>query len=299
VKLRFARVLSGGGSATWSQEDRSFFSSIRLSIQSYGEGGPKGILSGVVDLDGALAKFRQFIEATSTNTYVAIEKEHELYELPAPWINRAYYDVFVDPRPAAYYLRRWLNADRQVAGRCEDLLVAAEWKYGPRCFDAKGRLEFQLDDCSNAVRWGGCHEPLGSALLATVESRLPAMDPTQANSSIPYFYVSNGLSRRCGAREVEVCLPQTECIVDRTRTFSETGVCPGGNVGGPGYGVFTQRCNTSGGGASHTVRRIGGSACLRSRVEVCADRWWGGGAWYEGSQELYGKCPVYRPIELQ
>jgi hypothetical protein len=308
VRAKFEEVLNAGASGTWSTADRSYFSSIGLQIRTYGEGGPAGILSGgLMAPDLALSRFHQFIAASNADTFVAVDKFHDLYELPSPWLSRPYYSVFADPRPAFQKLGRWLNADRQAGSRCHDLETSdaelSATTYTPRCFNAKRDLMFEIDDCANATRWGGCIEPQGSSVLATIDTRIPAMDPHVAQSSID-LYVGSRLSKRCGSATVTARVPDRACIADRTRTEGPTDECLSGNHGAPGYGRFVESCFSpaSGGSARHFLRRdysVGGAYSLVSSVTVCAERLYGHNAWYQGTQDLYAKCPVTRPIELE
>jgi len=166
-----------------------------------------------------------------------------------------------------------------------------------------GGLIYETDDCADAPRWGGCVEPGGSGVLATIDARIPAMDPEVASSSIDH-YVGSRLSKRCQGASAVARASNRECIADRTRSDGLQDVCLGGNHGAPGYGVFVDSCYSpaSGGGAGHSLRRDygnGGVYALFSSVTVCAERLYGHNAWYQGSQALYTKCPVYRPIELE
>ncbi|MCO7224790.1 hypothetical protein [Pleionea sp. CnH1-48] len=324
AKLKIASIFNASSSGTISSETRQFFEKHSIQLKVYTEGG-SSVNASVqnVSLDNVKAFADNFIAGVTSAGHVALDKDLAYYPVPVEYNHLTHFNVYKDYRPARDNMRRWLSLDHQVNGRCENLTrvdaQAGQSKYRSRCHAARVNMGTHTEYCAVGQQWGDCNNPYNAygsingstvSLMPYLNVNIPSIYSTASQESnsvnIPYFYVSNCgafCGGRSGTRTTQVCLSNKECLVDESRNYTTPAAVNKlynhGNVAPIGAEVHVTRMNSPRtGGASQKINRVSGVPCLDSTVTVKSKGWWGGGAWYEGSQSIHGRCPVQENILL-
>ncbi|WP_144392347.1 fibronectin type III domain-containing protein [Pleionea sediminis] len=309
AQIKFSSVIEANSSGNISRETREFFEQNQIRIKVLTEGG-NSQSSNIrnLSLDRVRDYLDDFIDSVDESGYVALDKELSYYPVPLQYNNLNHFQVFRDYRPIKKQLSRWIALDSQVHGRCvalEDVdaqIRSSKYKY--RCNSAAINLGQQVKRCAFGQEWPSCQNPVNTNVVNYAYNNIPDLysvaSPEQNTSTIPYFYVDNCgafCGGNSGTRTAKVCLTNNECLVDTGEQYTQINgnvLYNHGNRAPAGAHVNVARSNSPrDGSASQTIAPDPDKTrCLRTTVTVKSKGWWGGGAWYEGSQTIHGRCPT-------
>lgn len=168
-----------------------------------------------------------------------------------------------------------------------------------------------IPTCRYTLRAAVCLVLLATATVSTAQSQVTftatlsksgkemstaVTAPKAFRDGFPYLRREGNILTPTGCEQATktVCLPDPNCEIDFSRTYSNVSDPRGFGKAGPGYGVVINSLisRDGHGWATHVLNK--NTKCLTSTVRVCSKRTVTG-ATYDGYHEIYAKCPTLQP----